>query len=218
VFAAVRYFVTGTDTDVGKTRLTGGLARALVARGAAPTIVKLVQTGVEPGEPGDAARAARLAGCEAIEFERYARPADPWSAALAENRSPPTAAALATRLALVRGAVVVEGAGGIAVPLNATETFADVVVASGLRPVLAVGLRLGCISHAILTVAFLRARSVAIDAAVLIARFEPVPGDYERDVRRALADHVRVLGTVPFEPDEAVSVEYVATLMAKEGL
>jgi hypothetical protein len=45
-----------------------------------------------------------------------------------------------------------------------------------------------------------------------------VPDDYERDVRRALADHVRVLGTAPFEPDEAVSVEYVAALVAKEGL
>ncbi|MGB8966437.1 MAG: dethiobiotin synthase, partial [Candidatus Cybelea sp.] len=74
-----RYFVTGTDTDVGKTRVTAALALALRRAGLNPTIVKLVQTGLALGVPGDAARAAELARVPSLEFARFERAADPWS-------------------------------------------------------------------------------------------------------------------------------------------
>jgi dethiobiotin synthase len=215
--SARSYFVTGTDTDVGKTCVTAGLARSLAASGAAPTIVKPVQTGVGPGEPGDAARSARLAGCAFLEFERYAAAADPWSAALAEGRPPPLASVLARRIAAVTGVVVVEGAGGIAVPLNAGETFADLARLAQLPAIVVVGLRLGCISHALLTAAFLRAHGVPIAGAFLVERFGPVGDGYIADVTRALAAHLPSLGVVPYaggDGDVAVA-EYVATLAAK---
>ena len=60
-----RYFVTGADTDVGKTRVVAALGRALVRSGNAREFVKIVQTGVRGGEPGDAERAGRLASCRA---------------------------------------------------------------------------------------------------------------------------------------------------------
>ncbi len=215
---AVRsYFVTGTDTDVGKTSVTAGVARALTAAGASPTIVKPVQTGLAAGEAGDAARAARLAGCAFLEFERYAAPADPWSAALAEGRPPPRAADLAGRLAATPGVLVVEGAGGIAVPLNADETFADLGRLAHLPAIVVVGLRLGCISHAILSAAFLRAHGVAIAGAFLVERFGPVGDAYVADVTRGIGGHLPLLGVVPYAgPDGDVAVaEYVATLAAK---
>jgi dethiobiotin synthetase len=215
--SARSYFVTGTDTDVGKTCVTAGLARWLAASGAAPTIVKPVQTGVAPGEAGDAARAARLAGCAFLEFERYAAAADPGSAALAEGRPPPLAAGLARRIAAVPGAVVVEGAGGIAVPLNGGETFADLGRLLQLPAIVVVGLRLGCISHALLSAAFLRAHGVAIAGAFLVERFGPVGDGYIADVTRALAAHLPSLGVVPYAgaDGDVATAEYVATLAAK---
>ena len=215
---AFRYFVTGTDTDVGKTRVTAGLARALAARGAAPTIVKPVQTGLEPGEVGDAERAGRLAGVPALEFERFARAADPWAAAFAEERPPPTAAHLAARLDAVAGAVVVEGAGGIA---GAAER------GGGRSPISPPRRDCGrcwssvCASGASITRCsasrFWRAHGVEPEAAILVARWAPVDRAYEADVRRALADRVPILGLAPYETDEAASVEYVAALAAKGG-
>jgi dethiobiotin synthase len=211
-----RYFITGTDTDVGKTRVTAGFARALVALGASPTVVKPVQTGLLPGEEGDAQRAARLAGCASREYVRFALPADPWAAALAEGRPFVTVAEIAERLAAERGDLVVEGAGGIAVPFGPGETYGDLAAAAALRTVVVVGLRLGCINHALLTAAYLRARGVEPAGAVLVARWEPVGADYVADVRRALAGHLAIYGEVPYDDDEAASVEYVAALAAKE--
>ena len=210
-----RYFVTGTDTDVGKTRVTAGFARAFVARGEPVTIVKPVQTGLATDDEGDAHLAGRLAGCPSHEYVRFALPADPWAAAVAEGRDPPTVAALGARLAAERGSVVVEGAGGAAVPLGPGETFADLAAAAGLRTVVAVGLRLGCINHALLTAAFLRAHGIEPEGAVLVARFGPVDPPYVADVRRALAGRIAIFGVVPYDEDAAASVEYVATLAAK---
>ena len=211
-----RYFITGTDTDVGKTRVTAGFARALVASGAFPTIVKPVQTGVRVGEEGDAERAGRLAGCAFEEYVRFAKPADPWAAALAEGRPLVTVGEIAERLAAEHGALVVEGAGGIAVPFGPGETYADLAAAAALRTVVVVGLRLGCISHALLTAAYLRERGVEPAGAVLVERWEPVGAEYIADVRRALAGRLGIYGVVRYDADEAASVEYVAALAAKE--
>ena len=189
-----RYFITGTDTDVGKTRVTAGFARALVASGEMPMVVKPVQTGLRAGEEGDAQRAARLADCGFREYVRFALPADPWAAALAEGRPLVTAAEIAERLADEHGDLVVEGAGGIAVPLGPGETYADLAAAAALSTVVVVGLRLGCINHALLTAAYLRARGVEPAGAVLVARWEPVGADYVADVRRALAGSLAVYG------------------------
>jgi dethiobiotin synthetase len=65
-------------------------------------------------------------------------------------------------LALLADAVVVEGAGGFHVPLSATETGADLAQALALPVVLVVGLRLGCLNHAVLTVEAMRARGLAL--------------------------------------------------------
>lgn len=205
-------YVTGTDTDVGKTRVCAALAAAFAP--GTVTLVKLVQTGLTAGAEGDAAYAARLAGCAWAELARFEKPADPWSAALAEDRPPPTAAGLLEALGRYRGPVVVEGSGGAAVPLNPDESLSDVAAAAGLPAVVAVGLRLGCINHARLTVAYLTAREIPVAGIVFVERWRPVEPDYRNDVARALRDAAPLLGTVAHDPDAPRSVAAAAALFA----
>src|ERR1700689_2037020 len=106
-----RYFVTGTDTDVGKTRVTAALALALRRAGENPTIVKIVQTGVKPRAEGDAQHAGRLAGVPNVELARFETGGDPWTSALAEGSPPLTAEPLAAELDKIPGTIVAEGIG-----------------------------------------------------------------------------------------------------------
>jgi dethiobiotin synthase len=207
-----RYFVTGTDTDVGKTRVAAALALALKRGGKDPAIVKLVQTGVSPLDEGDAQRAARLAGVRWVELARFERPADPWSAALAAGREPLTARALAAELAALGGALVVEGAGGIMAPLNGREHLGDVASTAKLQTIVAVGLRLGCLNHALLTLRLCREIALPVAGAVLVERWEPVEAAYLSDVTRVLQEKVRVLGILANAPDELESVAAGAKL------
>ena len=210
-----RYFITGTDTDVGKTRVTAGLALALRRAQYNPVIVKLVQTGVRDDEPGDAAHAGELAGCPHRELARFFKPADPWSAALADGMPAVHAEDLKLVLDGIDGALVAEGAGGLAVPLNRTQTFADVAKLCELRVVVVVGLRLGCINHALLTAAALAEREIDVAGAVFCERWASTSADYREDVARGLQGKLDVLGIIPFEPDEAASVESAATIFEK---
>ena len=201
-----RFFVTGTDTDVGKTRVVAALARALVNRGERPTIVKLAQTGCGPTDVGDAERAADRAGCAGAELARFALPADPWSAALAADAEPLRAADLAHRLEAFAGPLVVEGAGGAAVPLNADEDLADVAVFAGCAAVVAIGLRIGCISHARMTLDYLARRNVRVLGAVFVDRWATTTPAYRADVRRALPHDVPIVDTLEHVSDEASAI------------
>lgn len=209
-----RYFVTGTDTDVGKTHVSAALARALRDAGTTPTIVKLVQTGVPGGSDGDAAHAGKLAGVPALELARFSAGADPWSAALAQAQLPLRAANLATALGELQGPLVVEGAGGLAVPLNESETLATVAQLAGLHAILVVGLRLGCMNHALLTIAHAESLGIPLAGAVLCERFGATDEAYHRDVTRTIGARVDVLGVVPFGADESESIARYARLFS----
>jgi dethiobiotin synthetase len=207
-----RYLVTGTDTDVGKTRVTAALAKAFIDAGRRPTIVKLVQTGLEPGVHGDAARAGALAGCAHVELARFLKPADPWSAALAEGLPTVHAEDLKIVIDGISGPVIAEGAGGLAVPLNRMQSFATVAQLTGLHIVLAIGLRLGCLNHALLTLALCDQLGLEVAGGVLVDRFGVSDISYVSDVRRTLQGKLEIFGILPFERDEAASVTAGARL------
>lgn len=209
----MRLFVTGTDTDVGKTRVTAALAAACVARGERPTIVKAVQTGLRPGVPGDAAEAGALAGCAALELARFRLAADPWSAALAEDAAPLDAATLAARIEAVASPAIVEGAGGAAVPINATETLTDVAARTSCAAIVVVGLRLGCISHTLLTLEYLGARGIAVRGVVLVDRWRASAAEECTRVERALAGRAAILGLIEYDLDAPRSVARAAALL-----
>ncbi|MBV8372657.1 MAG: dethiobiotin synthase [Candidatus Eremiobacteraeota bacterium] len=202
-----RYLVTGTDTDVGKTRVSAALALALTQASHKPVLVKLVQTGMRESDIGDAQRAAELAHCPYRELARFFKPADPWSAALADGLPPVHAEDLKLVLDGIEGPLVAEGAGGLAVPLNRKQTFVDVAEICGLTVVVVVGLRLGCINHALLTAALLQERNVPVAGAALCERWEATQSGYQHDVTRGLQGKLDVLGIIPFDADERRSVE-----------
>jgi len=200
-----RIFVTGTDTDVGKTYVTSALATALRAQ-LEPrmpiTIVKPVQTGIDESKPGDARLAfANAQGAQifARELRRFRKAADPYAAALAEHAPAPRAAELAAEIAQIEGALIVEGAGGAACPLNEAETMGDLIAAANLEAIVVVGLRLGCISHALMTAEYLRAKGCELRGAVLVDRWSQSAPDYRDDVERALQRAMRVIATLDYD-------------------
>lgn len=167
-----RLFVTGTDTEVGKSVTTACLAAALAERGPVRAL-KPVASGVQPGEPGeDAALLALGAGHPAPAGGVTLRtPCSPARAAREEGVD----VRLATVLAWVAsnaepaGATLVEGVGGWEVPIGAGWGVPDLAVALGW-PVLVVGAdRLGCLNHAVLTVKAVRAAGLQV-AGVVLAR------------------------------------------------
>jgi len=207
-----RYFVTGTDTDVGKTRVTAALALAVKSAGVTPVIVKFVQTGLAPGIPGDAARAGKLAGVRSLELARFEKAADPWSAALSAGQPEVRAAELIEAIAHIEDGLVTEGAGGLMVPLNAREHFGNIAVLGKFTTVLTVGLRLGCVNHALLTATQCQQAGIKLAGAVLVERWGATDRAYHEDVMRTLQGKVKILGILPYDEDEAASVKNGAQL------
>jgi dethiobiotin synthetase len=208
--AVAGWFVTGTDTGVGKTVVTLGLMHALQARGHRVAGLKPVASGSVPTPHGLRNEdALALQSCASVvmsyeQVNRYAfePPIAPHLAAaeagvrieLSHIRDSVAAAALRA------DRVLVEGVGGWMVPLNERETVADLAAALGLPVVLVVGIRLGCLNHALLTVAAMRARGLA-PAAWVASHVEP---DCPRAGENVAALGERLgaplLGNVPFLP------------------
>lgn len=209
-----RYFVTGTDTDVGKTRVTAALALAMKNAGMTPTIVKFVQTGLAPGVQGDAARAGKLAGVRFVELARFEKPADPWSAALASGSLEVHARELLDAVAHIKDGLVGEGAGGLMVPLNAREHFGHVAALGKFETILVVGLRLGCLNHTLLTISQAQQGGLPLAGAVLVERWGPTEQHYRDDVMRSLQGKIDVLGILPYSEDEAASVKEGARIFS----
>jgi dethiobiotin synthetase len=160
-------FIAGTDTGAGKTRVTCGLLGALNAAGVRAVGMKPVATGAQ-GDEGDllSEDAAMIASSSPLSVSML--DVNPYCFRL--PISPDIAAALAGvnidvdrvlaacgRLAARADIVLVEGTGGWLAPINAARTMADIAVALGFPVLLVVGLKLGCISHALLTAEAIRA-------------------------------------------------------------
>jgi dethiobiotin synthetase len=188
------------------------LALALSQAGDKPIVVKLVQTGLGRGIPGDAARAGKLAGTRYLELARFAKAADPWSAAVAQGANEVRAYELVDTLNSIAGAVVAEGTGGIMSPLNGQENFGHVALLSKLEVVVVIGLRKGSLNGTLLTVNLCEQLRLPLVGAVLVERWKDADPAYRDDLLRALPKKLRVLGTVPYEEDEAASVADVAKL------
>ncbi len=164
------YFITGTDTGVGKTLVAVSLTRALVARGLRVAVMKPVAAGTVKTPEGDfnddalelLAASNVKANYEDVNPWLLKTAASPHLAARADGvtiRHERIAAAYG-RLAAVSDLVLAEGAGGWLAPISATETMADVAEKLALPVLLVVGLRLGCLNHALLTRDAVRARGL----------------------------------------------------------
>ena len=169
---ALSLFVTGTDTGVGKTLVSAALLHALAGYHRRVVGMKPVAAGTElvNGVPAnDDVLALRAASSCRVppELDNPVLLPDPVSPHIAAARAGvriDIAHLVACHHALVQlaDAVVVEGAGGFHVPLSNTETGADLAQALGLPVLLVVGLRLGCLNHALLTAEAIRARGLTL--------------------------------------------------------
>ncbi|HET9553903.1 MAG TPA: dethiobiotin synthase [Anaeromyxobacteraceae bacterium] len=166
-------FVTATDTGVGKTEVACALVAAAREDGLDVGAMKPAQSGLEPGVASDADRLRQAAG-----------DADPMELVCPYAFAPPLAPGVAARLAGVEislgriveaaralaarhAALLVEGAGGLLVPLTPKESYADLAVALGLPVLLVARAGLGTVNHVALTVEALRARRLQIAGLVL---------------------------------------------------
>ncbi len=192
-------FVTATDTGVGKTEVACALLRDARGRGIDAVGMKPAQSGAVPGERTDAERLAEAAGgvepLAAICPYSFAAPLAPAAAARLEGQtiSLDRIVAAARSLAARRAAVVVEGAGGLLVPLTERETYADLAVALALPVVVVARAGLGTVNHTALTLEALLRRGLEVRAVVL-NRTAP---DDDPSVPHNAAEIARLTGVAP---------------------
>lgn len=206
------YFVTGTDTGVGKTTAAVALLHAAAARRLSTAAIKPVAAGCEitaAGLRNDDALRLQRASTVALTYEQInpvalASPIAPHFAAarIGVQLSVDTLAAhCQTVLRLNADLTLVEGAGGWRVPLNDDETFADIVKALNIPVILVVDIKLGCLNHALLT-----AEAIRNDGLVLAGWVanRTGPRDVCHDAMVATLQerlHSPVLGDLPFVAD-----------------
>ncbi len=163
------FFITGTDTEIGKTYVTTALLRDLRRRG-------IPAMGYKPMACGDRsdARAMRDATDPSVSLELinplYLRAATaPYIAATLENKTISLGTLIEgyERVAAAYGLVLVEGAGGWEVPIAPGVTMADFAVALGLPVILVIGNKLGAVNHALMTIKGIRERGLSCRALVL---------------------------------------------------
>ena len=180
--------VTGTDTDIGKTVFAAALVSALGA-----SYWKPVQAGTDEHGRSDSARVAMLAGASPTrivpEAYRLNTPCSPHRAAEIDG-----VAIDPDRLVLpaVEGPLVIEGAGGVLVPLTRSLVYADVFARWACPVVLVARTALGTINHSLLSIEALRARGVRVLGVAFVGAANP-------DSEATIADlgKVRRLGRLP---------------------
>ena len=226
------FFITGTDTGVGKTLAATGLLRAAAAQGLSTLGLKPVSAGcVRHGDEWHNEDALAIQSAASLELP-YAEvnpvavepPIAPHIALADENRRV-GAAELSRRCVdvLRRRApefAVIEGAGGWLVPLNDSESLADVAVMIGAPVILVVGLRLGCLSHALLTAQAIAASGLPLAGWVgSCLNDPPMPRQAENLLtleQRLPAPCIGVLPYLGAAPDAAAAASHLhlAALLA----
>ena len=187
---SLRFVISGTDTGIGKTVFAAALTHALEAH-----YWKPVQSGLE--EDTDSERVARLAGVPRTrilpEAYRLKTPASPHLSARLDNVTIDP-----TRLLPPRpdGPLVIEGAGGLLVPLTDRLLFADIFALWQIPLILCARTALGTINHTLLSLEALRHRAIPVQGVVFI-------GDEDRENERVITDigAVRRLGRLPRLPE-----------------
>ncbi len=205
------YFITGTDTGVGKTTVAAGILAARRQRGHRVAALKPAETGCAP-DPHDALLLRAAAGLDDVPIERivphrYATPVAPAVSAHREGRPFDVGAVMTARAALLADApelLLVEGAGGLLVPY--TDAMLGVHLARALgHPLLIVArASLGTINHTLLTIAEARRHELPI-AGVILSRVIDARAPDEDDNAAEIARHGRVpvLGTFAHLPPAA---------------
>lgn len=213
------YFITGTDTDVGKSLIACALIHAFAARGYRAAPMKPIAAGtiningVDMNPDVAALRdvSGSTAALRDINPYCFSEAIAPHLAAQHEN--------VTVKMDVIRAAfdrlnadadtVLVEGAGGFLVPLSLSQSMAEIPIALGLEVILVVGMRLGVLNHALLTVEAIRSRGLklggwiantAVAGATMLA-YDENHATLERIIGAPL------LGTVPHDAYSSNALE-----------
>lgn len=216
------YFVAGTDTGVGKTRVSEVLIKTALNAGLSVAALKPVAAGGKLTADGvrneDALQLGRAINIK-LSYEEL-NPCvlrEPLSPHIAAARAGVTlvaqdiAAACLPALNKQADFTIVEGAGGWRVPLNDRETMADLVHALQIPVILVVGMRLGCLNHALLT-----AESIAADGLEMVGWvancIDPDMEAYRENLETLKAQLAApLIGEVPYlpHPDSEISTAWL---------
>ena len=180
--------VTGTDTGIGKTVFAAALTGALDA-----TYWKPLQAGLDDDGSGDRETVARLSGVAATrilpEAYRLATPCSPHRAAEIDGVTIDTEA---LRPPVIDGPLVIEGAGGVMVPVTREITFADVFARWGHPMVIVARTELGTINHTLLSIEALRTRGVPLLGVAFVGE-----ANHDSEATIAAMGQVKRLGRLP---------------------
>lgn len=220
------YFITGTDTEIGKTFSTCALLHAAQRKGLTAVGFKPIAAGAEEhqgvlaNEDALALQAASAPGFSLGEINPLClkEAIAPHIAAAAEGRSLASAPLIAafTLLAGKADLVLVEGAGGFCVPLDEGRDMAGLARDFGLPVILIVGMRLGCINHALLTIEAIHARGLRL-AGWVANTLEPRMSRFEENLE-TLEQRISspLLGVLPHTPEGPAAAS--AAIALPDGL
>ena len=213
----MKWFITGTDTEVGKTVASGALLQAAGAAGYRTAGYKPVASGCDVTPEGvrnsDALALQRYSSLtlryEQVNPLAFIEPTAPHIVSADEGR-PIAFEALSQGLRALEAQaewVLVEGAGGWYTPLSETQTYADWVAQEQLPVILVVGVKLGCINHAMLTADAVQARGLRL-AGWIANDIEP-PGKRHQAYMATLKQRIPApfLGEIPWLPDAAAQAD-----------
>lgn len=222
-------FITGTDTGVGKTFVAAGLARLLSERGLRVGVMKPVETGCDRrGDdlvPPDALQLLTAAGGDqdlsSVCPYRFEAPLAPDVAARREGRSiePGLIHDRFRTMAASHEVVLVEGAGGLLVPIWERYTMADLAGDLGLPLLVVAASRLGAVSHTLLTLEHARFRGLPVAAYVLnqLTRYTDDAMSTNADLLARSVD-VPCAGVIPWSTIDSEQVAAAAALAVRRAV
>lgn len=209
--------VTGTDTGVGKTVVAAALVLALRERATLAVGVKPVETGIEAEQESDSEILAKASGRDEPRARPLLRLIEPLAPAVAAERAGRVVqpSEIEDRLRSLRAdgyRLVVEGAGGLLVPLAWGFTALDLAERLGLEVVIVARAGLGTLNHACLTIDALHARGVRVRAVVLngISAHPTLAEQTNPDVLRRLRPGLRVLGLPAHDTKDPLLAAYAS--------
>lgn len=201
------FFLTGTDTEIGKTFITCALLKKAASLGLRAAGLKPVSAGTDAAGLNDDVENIRAAS----NIQLPLRTTNPYcfKATVAPHIAA-TEEGVSIEFANIRQTLdqaqtqadftIIEGVGGFKVPLGADGDSADLAVALGLPVILVVGMRLGCLNHALLTADAIKQRGLHI-AGWVANRIDPAMSRFEENLatlKQSLA--APLLGVVPHNP------------------
>jgi dethiobiotin synthetase len=204
-------FVTGTDTGIGKTLTCAFLAAALKAYNKSVVYYKPIQTGTDD----DTKTASELSGVKTISpAYSFKEPASPHKAAKLENINITISEVSLAAVPAGTSFVIVEGAGGLLVPLNNVEAMRDLVKYLEIPLLIVASTKLGPINHTLLTLEAARAAGIRVVGVIL-------NGPEDQGLAQTIAEmgRTKIIAQIPkVQPSKVIITDLAPNFFTNETL